>query len=892
MPSEAILRNAENNALSNTEPSFYRGTGKSAPDANHTQTKGKKKKGGIAALAIILCLIGGGCGFLATSHSLLGPAMSALFTETSDTGYASYALRSARITSFFLKGSGVSNGQFSNMSDSFRTRLTSQGFTVNGSGADTTLTFKGQTYDSSSFINAYYDNPELRSSYTTAKYGRVANYFDTVIGKVFNRLGLPRNIWSNYKDTGDETLNAQNYTKTLGDKVDSINGGSSLTTTHEEEHEYEYKDAQGETKTKTIIETDTETSNSKTISGDTPEAKASNYISGIASTVQKSINWPCTAIRVFNLLSNAITSLRLYQTMQIFMGNIENVSKMMAGDGSSSAINTMLNDFTTTTTVTVDNYNDPTNLGGTLPTSADESGTFSPQTGDQISYTGAATEATAFQAIMAGATIDQDQANNFSLQRENSFMGKALAFSSNPNITKTCAAGAASAAAVSLGVSLIPGIGQLKIAGSFVLKTALGFVGSFAVSAFLGFMIPVIARTFFVGALVGLAGIALGNIFASGAIATGTRNGRNGSGQFYASEEAALAQARNTERVLALDAEVDRLTRSPFDITSRHTFLGSIAYSLLPLTFSKQTSLPNTITRSTSTAISNLINTNTYATSATNTYLTQFGNCPELEELGAVGDAFCNPITASSFSLDLNFDELLNELKNDGLEVASDGTYKVKANSNLQKYLTACTNRDSMLGTVDANILNALQTNNLATTFFSAVPGVSSLVDLLKAGSEMANINWASGQNCVYNPQTNDQSSRIAYYQEFIESDRILSQITGNTSVVSAFIDEYDKKYPLDNTPSGYIARISGITKDDAELVLDVVAYYEFLDNYDADSRLAMNGHATDSKDGDTVIAEIESIQPRIKEEPKDSPVNLIAQHIIYADIRNRSYAV
>jgi len=109
-------------------------------------------------------------------------------------------------------------------------------------------------------------------------------------------------------------------------------------------------------------------------------------------------------------------------------------------------------------------------------------------------------------------------------------------------------------------------------------------------------------------------------------------------------------------------------------------------------------------------------------------------------------------------------------------------------------------------------------------------------------------------------------------------------------SLISQYLDKYEAEHPLDTSPKGTLARISGLSPEDAELALDVIAYYNFLDHYDASSRLAMTGDTTDYKNSTTIVSEITSEKIHFDEDTKLTPVKLITEHIIYTDVRNRSY--
>jgi hypothetical protein len=92
MPTETALREAENNALSSGEQSFYRGNGRPDDDKG---SKSKKKGGwlnarkkGFAGLILSLALITGGGAFLSSTNSLLGAALNDKLTEVTDMQHA------------------------------------------------------------------------------------------------------------------------------------------------------------------------------------------------------------------------------------------------------------------------------------------------------------------------------------------------------------------------------------------------------------------------------------------------------------------------------------------------------------------------------------------------------------------------------------------------------------------------------------------------------------------------------------------------------------------------------------------------------------------------------------------------------------------------------------
>lgn len=80
----------------------------------------------------------------------------------------------------------------------------------------------------------------------------------------------------------------------------------------------------------------------------------------------------------------------------------------------------------------------------------------------------------------------------------------------------------------------------------------------------------------------------------------------------------------------------------------------------------------------------------------------------------------------------------------------------------------------------------------------------------------------------------------MKYYQHYIETTRLLDQMgfyKDHENPVIAFKDSYEKTHPIDQSPSGYLSRISGLKKSDAETVLAFFDYLAYLEHYKPSSR-------------------------------------------------------
>ena len=188
------------------------------------------------------------------------------------------------------------------------------------------------------------------------------------------------------------------------------------------------------------------------------------------------------------------------------------------------------------------------------------------------------------------------------------------------------------------------------------MSATIGIGVNVVIGAALSFLVPAVAKALFTNIFEDATGIPAGELLARGAFAANTRIGRTGSAQTPSSEEAIIAYNKLNNEVIAMDAEVDRYNRSPFDITSKNTFLGSIAYKFGTTSSTKLTGKIKNLMRTTSSSIANLTG-NAFA-DGEKTYIMTFGECPLLESIGARGDMYCNPITTTDMStLDIEPDD-------------------------------------------------------------------------------------------------------------------------------------------------------------------------------------------------------------------------------------------
>lgn len=919
------FRNAENTAASSREPSYYRGNGTKAENDN-SQSKAKSKKKGIGAIITIALILAGGGAFLGASNSLLAPAISALMTSSTQTSYTSYTLRTKYIMKGMMNDAGgtvttswTGSKKYSKIPTYMKNRLAKYGFEVEGSGKNTRFSWTHTTasggtetisgIDAQEFLNMFNDNVEFRTEFMKAKRGRVATFFDNVAEKIYRKLGISRNVFNDYKQTGDAEVDNKSWRSKMESVFDK--GRTTIRTNAEGEAVDQNGNPIYETDSKgnliyddngnpipvrdEINSSGTATSGSATDEIDA-NAKASGMVADISNKVAQVGSVACTFARIGSSIALSAAAMEIYQSIDYFMTQLEPISKMKSELGESSPINALLNFLTTPYTTKVEDY-----------ASTSVSYSNGEQTIPTQEQSGAATEGAGFLAMTADATGPQaiSRTKNYSIERIIISMGGASIVGAKAS--EVCEGVDITQSIVSIGTAIATG-GASIIAGFFT-DLFKNLAIQISVSTALSFIIPSVAKILFSNAFNITNGIPAGEMLARGAAAANMRNGRSGSGQSPSSKDVVLAFNQSTNQVLALEAEQDRATLSPFDTSNRNTFFGSIAYSLLPTITSTNLTGLSSFLRSTASSLSSIISRGVSADGEGSSYLTTFGNCPMLDQIGAVGDMYCNPIVTTDMStIELEpDDEEYNKVIADSMESCDEeGNCKIKEDSDLAKYITFCDGRDSPFGAVDQNILGALEIGNF---FLNSIPVVSDVIGIIDAGIHLTNMAWATGANCVntsgssigantYADNNSFWNTKGKYYQRYIEDQRILEQMgayEGSKNPVIAYEEAYEAKHPTDNSYIGYLSRISGLTPENTETVLAFVTYYDFVNQYDPTLRIAMqSGDTTEIKSGEEVIATILNQQLLFSDHNLvHSPIETnspVREHIVYFDLRNRSY--
>lgn len=767
----------------------------------------------------------------------------------------------------------------------------------------------------------------FKNPYTTATKawrGGVSGWFDNIMDDITQiKLNITRNRWAKYvaksmkgvsedlrgiSEEFKKTAKSTTTEKTSDDGVTSKEGsaagededgttkinqdGKNEKFSSDEEIEkvgYDTDGASEEDIEKIKANNDGDSSGTN-VSGD-KIGSSSTTVEGISKVLNSKAVKAASAIADYGCallegLVSIYTIVSAYQNMQflnLVTGFLESVDKTKAGDGSGSPYN----EYGTTLTTKADTKDDNGDVisdrqGKTAVESAGVSWLFGD--GNKISQSDPSVRNTNFESIMSNISI---LTSNIKLTTD---------------IYAKCGYVRAGLAAVDLAttvISFIPIFGGavkgIQLGVKEVAKVAIKAAVQIALYA----IIPIAAKNLANMMLEDVAtewfGEDLGNALVSGANKYLGGNGTSG-GQSPGSSKKVAEYIGLRDAVIAEEAEYQRSIRSPFDVTSRHTFLGSLAYSIMPLAYSNGlvANMKNVFGVVSSSVTSMLPTADAIDEQSV---LSSTGDCNLLGSTGAVGDAFCNPYIITDMSTiatsPVAVNDMVHNIQSDDV-LAAMGSYEhvgsdnfnddgsIKEGSDLAKYITFCGQRTSQYGIKDLTIAEQVSTNK-ATKIMNYVPVVNDFSQIYEGLADEANLGWSNGSACVATDE-NAYWGDNKWYQRYAENERLLENINpGYTSTVTAYLRDYYEENPLDQSFEGTLARFSGMTKEGVEDTLALIEYYDFLKDYKPSERYAF---------GEPKIKDKKELKFNNNNDVAKGMLFTLINQISYADVRNRSFAV
>ena len=511
------------------------------------------------------------------------------------------------------------------------------------------------------FIDEINVNVELYNAFNNATYSRAAYYYDESAMAVFKKIGTNRNNYTSESDF-DEVM-AGKIGEGSNIEVDNVR---KVAKTRKNEDT-------GEIETYYEYETYGAASNSGN--------SASGFISGVASKNLADTSEKAT-LNAADSLKVADTISKEQRSSLFFVTFMENISKMKAGEGNESKINESMNYLYET------HENEVVNV----------------KTGEIVKVSGTAMDSPSLYAILSGNKVNTEAVNNYSSDRILKTVENQYGVSSSDSVFTTVSSASSN---VRGSVARLLDNGSAEASLEILDKTS-----------------PIITSSLVDNSYETIKGVNAGEFLVEGAINVGKELAK-ASGGTAGDGEAVTQYARLTSDILAMDARADRLNRSPLDVTSKNTFLGSIFYNLAvsmrDFSGNSLTSGVKVMSASVSRAVDSLLPAS-FADEAEG-YLTSFGDCETYSAIGAVGSAQCSEIvTFDTSTLDNPFNDAgFVEFVENNTSLDSNGARTINTNSALAKFIIYNNERVTPLGVMDGGILNSLSTDSSSVSFASNI---------------------------------------------------------------------------------------------------------------------------------------------------------------------------
>ena len=696
---------------------------------------------------------------------------------------------------------------------------------VDGDVLDFDTAFKTDT----EFFNAY------KSGSLTWR-GSVTNWFESLTTKFLSENRLTRNLFQDFRSKVSE--NGGDARKTTIDLIargtDEVSARSGKVYGRDDgdfEHDSEGKvkvDEKGEPvvkkggSKKLKVKADEGTVTSIPLRGKTDvevESAVSTHVKssvkadtggGISGIAQTGSSIVCGIADVIGVGTLLVTGAEALQTIHLVTSYLEAIDKVKAGNGDDSPISEIANSLNTkktnthydfnTNPVAVNDGKDQFSEGEVSKLTANAE----KMTVTSSTTTKSAAESSGFVSLFSGGKVDPNDESvrslNFSgnIKRILGGLGVSMAAFSTCAIVKL----GANAAGVIEGIAewgpcIVGLIGAIFTFGasstlcggalaSTVSKVALMAIVAGAIGVVTTMIVPYIAKVLTRDLISDLAGEDLGNALVSGANLYMGNNHRYNGGSL-GNKDAYVQFAMAQQEVIAEDAKYERMNKSPFDVTSQYTFLGTLMRQAMNYVgkgslMSMITSTNNVLTSS----IASIMPT-VSAIDVSNKLIDNYGDvCPFLDSIGAVGDAFCNPYAITDVStMGVDPSDVIDKIKDDliisttdgtnagcdeeasdysecvSADIASTGGIKIKPTSKLAQYIKYCDQRSSAFGVMDQNISNDVANfsdvriqnlgsfNSVANGAIGAIPVYGDAVDVIQNGQKLAYIGYIKGSSCV-----------------------------------------------------------------------------------------------------------------------------------------------
>ena len=487
---------------------------------------------------------------------------------------------------------------------------------------------------------------------------------------------------------------------------------------------------------------------------------AENFINAVSDNSKSNKNTNQSTTNAASTLETADATTRQQRSSKFYVGIMENISKMKAGEGSETKLNEAMNYL----------YRD------------EESEVLDTATGQVIKVKGSAMESPSLFAVLSGENINADDVKNYNTERimntvQNTIQNNEYADESYIN---TATSSDSKSSTIGRYVYYDGAEADMSTLNSEGVKYA---VDSSLVN----------------NSFETIKGVAAGEMLVEGAVNTSASLAL-ASGATAGDAKTINEYAKLTNTVLAMDAEADRLNRSPLDITSKNTFLGSLVRKFAVEanrsgSFLKQFASFAKVTANAATSLMSIVR----ADEENNSYMKPYDGCERFKNIGAVATIGCSRdlgFDTSTLSSDIfNEDSEFMKFVEDNTE--GDDHEKIKENSLVANFILYNNKRQTPLGVTDAGIMDSLEGENssgagdgsgkisLLSRIFKSV---SRWLQNLFSNKEEPNNRIASGAAFV-NSENNADWKKYKYAQRYVSLMRAKSSLRQYDGGENAYVN-------------------------------------------------------------------------------------------------------
>lgn len=360
---------------------------------------------------------------------------------------------------------------------------------------------------------------------------------------------------------------------------------------------------------------------------------------------------------------------------------------------------------------------------------------------------------------------------------------------------------------------------------------------------------------------------------------------------------------KEVEEVMARRAEAERATKSPFDISSPNTFLGSIVHNMATSilgNYATGLTALSAITSAGDTASSALASLTGSATAANGSgeYTTMSGlGCETLKMAGNIeGDLYCTSHnTPSTKYISYTFDDFKNSEIGDDIDDEGKPVEKAGDGPSLYEFVNYGMDRYVTVGVKNAEVCERYRDDTGYEPPQSFWQKVTSFFGDMDATYNVCDVGTVEGEDRDQDLEVrkiytgakysfgSDAEGPNELYSSYVMYDEVKSLLSGEQSAVSKMREEYRKKHPLDNSRAGIVARRSGLSKHEAEIALAYGDYLTMIANYNPNNRF-------------NFVAPVVSIEkPILEYHSNEMALQLYAwysKQAEYDDLRTRNFVV